>query len=216
MTNSLLVRYSLALETRPILTKSATSGVLNGLQEIIASLATGTFNEKTLGKTATMSVYGSCFSAPLGHFLYQSLERLFQGRSGRLAGVGKLMYSNLVISPILTYWYLVALAYSSGQSLKKSIALARSKLLATMKMAWMINPTVQIYAFQRLDPKFWLPFFNFAAFLVFNLNLVWDYPKHSIQNSFKEINCTLTLRNPDSLVSQYQIPMTLKTLHSKI
>ena len=168
------------LETRPILTKSATSGILNGVQELIAALATGSFNEKTWRKMMILSAYGSCFSAPLGHLLYKSLERIFQGRKSNLAGVGKLLYTNLVISPILTYCYLVALAYSSGQSLKRSLQLARVKLLSTMKLAWMINPAVQIYAFQRLDPKFWLPFFNLAAFIVFIL-IVWYHSEHTIK-----------------------------------
>ena len=164
--SGLLARYSAALEQRPLATKAATSGILNALQELLATIATGTYSDKTLGKMMTMSVYGSCFSAPLGHLLYQSLERMFHNRKDTAAAIGKLLFTNFVISPILTYCYLVALAYSSGQSIKKSLILARSKFLGTMKMAWMINPTIQIYAFQRLDAKFWLPFFNLAAFLV--------------------------------------------------
>ena len=91
---------------------------------------------------------GFFISGPLGHLLYLNLERMLAGRSGKSAALLKLLGANFVISPILIGLYLVALARISGLPLKKSITVARNRLLATLKISWIINPLVQIYAFQ--------------------------------------------------------------------
>jgi hypothetical protein len=152
---SLLNKYISCLQRRPILTKSITAGVLNGLQEIIATLATGSYSQGWFHKALSLSIYGKLFitsgslvSAPASHYLYISLEKVFRGKSGYLIDVLKLLYGNLIISPILTWFYLVALAKIAGNSLERATRLAKDKLYSTMKIAWTINPIAQTIAFQ--------------------------------------------------------------------
>jgi peroxisomal membrane protein 2 len=161
----LLTRYSKSLEQNPILTKASTSGTLYALQEIIAVLATGTGNKESVTKAVKMSSYGFFVSGPLGHVLYSFMETIFKNKTGPSVGILKLLFSNLVISPILNGCYLVALASFAGASLPKAIQLAKSKLLGMMKISWVVFPLVQMYAFKNLAPKFWVPFFNFVAFV---------------------------------------------------
>jgi hypothetical protein len=165
MSEDLFTKYAASLEQKPVITKAATSGTLYGLQELIAVLATKSYSKESISKAIRMSAYGFFVSGPLGHFLYSFMEKLFEKKQGSHVGVLKLLFSNLVISPIMNGCYLVALASFAGASLPKAISIAKSRLLGMMKMSWVISPAVQIYAFKNLEPKFWVPFFNFVAFL---------------------------------------------------
>jgi peroxisomal membrane protein 2 len=158
-------RYAKLLERRPALTKASTSGTLYALQEIIAVLATGTGSKESIAKAVKMSSYGFFVSGPLGHVLYGFMERLLKNKIDPSAGIMKLLFSNLVISPILNGCYLVALASFAGASLPKAVQLAKSKLLGMMKISWVVFPLIQMFAFKKLAPKFWVPFFNFVAFV---------------------------------------------------
>jgi hypothetical protein len=163
MKSDLFTNYAQSLEENPILTKASTSGTLYALQEIIAVLVTGSPKKESLVKAIKMSSYGFFVSGPLGHFLYSFMERLFA--KNERAGILKLLFSNFVISPIMNGLYLIALASFAGASLRKSIAIAKSRLLGMMKISWVVFPVVQMYAFKKLEPKFWVPFFNFVAFV---------------------------------------------------
>jgi predicted glycosyl hydrolase (DUF1957 family) len=77
-------KYTNSLETKPVLTKAATSGFLNALQEIIAVTATGTIDAQSVEKTVKMSAYGFFVSGPLGHGLYKILEQVFKDKVGGL------------------------------------------------------------------------------------------------------------------------------------
>jgi hypothetical protein len=149
------VKYTNSLQKRPILTKAATSGALNALQEMIAATITKTADAHSISKAIKMSAYGIFISysgffvsGPLGHFLYLKLDRIIAKRTGKAAALLKLLIANLCISPILIGLYLVALARISGLSLKRSVTVARNRLLATLKISWILNPLVQLYAFQ--------------------------------------------------------------------
>jgi phosphoribosylformylglycinamidine (FGAM) synthase PurS component len=60
----------------------------------------------------------------------------------------KLLASNLVIAPIMTGLYLVALGKIAGLSIQRATAVAKGRLLSTMKISLLINPLVQAYAFK--------------------------------------------------------------------
>jgi hypothetical protein len=47
-----------------------------------------------------MAVYGLLVSAPLSHFLVGELQKAFAGRTGRVAKVGQVVASNLIVAPI--------------------------------------------------------------------------------------------------------------------
>ncbi|KAJ3417490.1 hypothetical protein HDV05_003354 [Chytridiales sp. JEL 0842] len=163
--------YVEGLKTRPILYKAGTSGTLNGLQEVIATLATG--SKLDIFKPARMAAYGFFISGPLGHALYDRLEKIFDGKKGAGWTLAKLLASNLVISPILNTAYLIAMGLIAGQNLATSIRNARARLPSVMRTSWIVFPAVQTLAFRYVPPALWLPLFNLVAFtfgLYININ----------------------------------------------
>jgi peroxisomal membrane protein 2 len=153
MQTDLIETYSKALTARPLITKSCTSASLYGIQELVSSILSGTkFDSK---KALKMSLYGKRMlnlgffvSAPLGHLLYEIMERVLQKKSGSAVPIAKLLFSNFIINPIT-----------------KAIQIVKTRLLGLMKISWLISPLAQAFAFKNLEPKFYLPFFNFIAFL---------------------------------------------------
>lgn len=101
----------------------------------------------------------------MGHSLYGLMEGLLEGKSGAAVPIAKLLLSNLVINPIMNAAYLFALASFAGANPTKAIQIIKSRLLGLMKISWLISPMAQALAFRNLEPKFYLPFFNFIAFL---------------------------------------------------
>jgi peroxisomal membrane protein 2 len=155
--------YSANLTLRPILTKASTSATLYTLQEIIAALVTGSPADSA--KALRMALYGFFISGPLGHFLYSRMENLFAGVKGGKGNLLRLLFSNLIITPVQNSSYLFALALIAGARPKKAFQIIRSKLLSLMKISWIISPVAQMFAFQYLEPKFYVPFFNLVGFL---------------------------------------------------
>jgi peroxisomal membrane protein 2 len=166
----LLEKYSKSLTARPLITKSWTSASLYGIQELVSSILS---NTKFDGKKALkMSLYGKLklnlgffVSGPIGHFLYGIMERLLQGKTGPVMPVAKLLFSNLIINPIMNACYLFCLSSLAGANPAKAIQIVKTRLLGLMKISWLISPLAQAFAFKNLEPKFYLPFFNLIAFV---------------------------------------------------
>ncbi|KAJ3282396.1 hypothetical protein HK104_010915 [Borealophlyctis nickersoniae] len=157
-------RYVLSLQERPVLTKAATSGVLNGLQELIALRVSGKPDPNGLNKAAKMAAYGFFIGGPLGHHLYAALDKMFAGKTGGLHAILKLLVSNLVIAPIQNAVYIAAMAYIAGANTAGVIRALRTRLLGVMKITWIVFPLVQTIAFKYLPQALWLPFFNIVGF----------------------------------------------------
>lgn len=46
-------------------------------------------------------VIGLLISGPLNHFMYEIMNKVFAGKTGSSVKVGQLLFSNLIISPIM-------------------------------------------------------------------------------------------------------------------
>ncbi|KAJ3051191.1 hypothetical protein HK097_007838 [Rhizophlyctis rosea] len=158
-------RYVLSLQQRPVFTKASTSGVLNGLQELIAQRVAGNKDPKGTEKVVKMAAYGFLVSGPLGHYLYAAMEKAFAGKTGPAVGIMKLLVSNLVIAPIQNAVYIAAMALIAGTNTAGAIRAVRSRLAGVMKMTWSVFPLIQAFAFRSLPQPLWLPFFNLVAFV---------------------------------------------------
>ena len=53
-------------------------------------------------KAAKMALYGFLVSAPLSHYLVGLLQRVFAGRTGKMAKLVQIIASNLLVAPIQT------------------------------------------------------------------------------------------------------------------
>lgn len=162
--NALLLWYITQLTTSPLKTKAVTSGVLSGLQELTAQQLSGTkkFDKRIL----QMAAYGLFISGPLNHVLYEIMNKVFAGMTGTKVKVGQLLFSNLVISPIMNSVYLTVMAILAGaRSTKQLKANLKTGLLPMQKVSWVISPVSLTFAQNMLPPTTWVPFFNIISFI---------------------------------------------------
>lgn len=48
-----------------------------------------------------MNRIGLFISGPLSHFMYEIMNKVFAGKTGSSVKIGQLLFSNLIISPIM-------------------------------------------------------------------------------------------------------------------
>lgn len=92
--------YLHQLQTNPLRTKMLTSGVLSGLQELLASWIAhdvGKHGHYFSSRVPKMSLYGMFISAPLGHLLIGILQKIFAGRTSLKAKILQILVSNLIV-----------------------------------------------------------------------------------------------------------------------
>ncbi|KAG0177529.1 hypothetical protein DFQ28_005839 [Apophysomyces sp. BC1034] len=161
---SFLAWYLSQLAANPLRTKAVTSGFLSGAQELSAQKLSGA---KHLDKKIIqMAVYGLCISGPLNHTLYEIMNKLFAGKTGTKVKVGQLLFSNLVISPIMNTVFITAMTVLAGQRSAVQIKTAlRASLLNMQKISWVVSPLILIFAQKFLPQDTWVPFFNLIAFV---------------------------------------------------
>jgi len=77
-----------------------TSGVLSGLQELLASYLAhdvGKHGHYFSSRIPKMSLYGMFIAAPLGHVLIGILQKIFAGRTSLKAKILQILVSNLIV-----------------------------------------------------------------------------------------------------------------------
>ncbi|ORZ00260.1 hypothetical protein BCR43DRAFT_484913 [Syncephalastrum racemosum] len=158
-----LVWYLTELTTNPLRTKSVTSGCLSGLQELTAQKLSGV--KKFDKRIFQMAAYGLLVSGPLNHLLYEIMNKIFAGKTGKQAKIGQLLFSNLVISPTMNTVYISAMTILAGaRSFDQVKNAVKNGLLSMQRVSWVISPLAMIFA-QNFLPQFtWVPFFNILAF----------------------------------------------------
>ncbi|KAI8378529.1 hypothetical protein BD560DRAFT_389641 [Blakeslea trispora] len=159
-----LAWYLTQLASHPLRTKACTSGVLSGLQELTAQKLSGA---KELDKRVLqMAAYGLFISGPLNHLMYEIMNKIFAGKVGAKVKIGQLLFSNLVISPVMNSVYLTAMAILAGvRSPVQLKANLKKGLLPMQKVSWTVSPLTIIFAQKFLPPTTWVPFFNLVAFV---------------------------------------------------
>lgn len=83
-----------------------TSGVLSGLQELLASWLAhdvGKHGHYFSSRIPKMSLYGMFVAAPLGHVLIGILQKIFAGRTSLKAKILQILVSNLIVRDIALY-----------------------------------------------------------------------------------------------------------------
>jgi len=178
--NPLLAAYLQSLATRPMLTKSLTSGSLSVLSEIIAGHVAGSPPPPLSAKERTgflpldvlkqnhkaikLGLYGFFVSAPLGHTLLAILQRVFAGKTSARAKVLQIVASNLFISPIQQTVYIAAMAIINGASSPQAIKAAiKMSFWKVMKLSWVVSTITMAVAQKALPPALWVPFFTLVG-----------------------------------------------------
>jgi len=181
--NPLLRAYLAQLSEHPWRTKALTSGTLCFLQEVLGSHLAGVparqpakdaplyshvlARAKVNTRAVKVALYGFLVSAPLSHILVGQLQKVFSGRTGRAARLGQIFASNLIVSPIQTFVYLVSMSVINGakswNDVKKALM---TGFPLVMKVMWLISPPSILYAQYFLSPELWSPFFNLVAIVI--------------------------------------------------
>jgi hypothetical protein len=79
-----------------------TSGLLSGLQELLASYIANDVSKHGhyfSARVPKMTLYGMFISAPLGHLLVGILQKIFSGRTSLKAKILQILVSNLIVRP---------------------------------------------------------------------------------------------------------------------
>jgi len=180
---SLLAAYLHQLATHPLRTKSITAGTLCFVQEILAShiareprpappkdapaVEHVLTAAKVDSKALKMAIYGSCVSAPLGHYLVGLLQRSFAGKTGTGAKIAQILCSNLLVAPIQTTVYLTSIAIIGGaRSVDEVLRTVKGGFMAVMRMTWLSSPLAMVFAQKVLPQELWVPFFNLVGFVL--------------------------------------------------
>lgn len=158
------------LEKNPLRTKMLTSGVLSGLQEVLASWIAQDRNKHGhyfTSRVPKMAIYGALISAPLGHFMIKLLQFLFATRTSLTSKIMQIVVSNLVIAPIQNSIYLVSMAIIAGaRTFHQVRATVRAGFWPVMRVSWITSPLALAFAQQFLPQEAWVPFFNTIAFII--------------------------------------------------
>ncbi|KAI9741992.1 MAG: hypothetical protein M1834_000381 [Cirrosporium novae-zelandiae] len=165
-----LAAYLQQLQSNPLRTKMLTSGVLAGLQEVLASWIAHDRSKHGHyfgSRVPKMAVYGAFISAPLGHFLIHVLQKLFSGRTSLKAKILQILISNLVVSPIQNTVYLASMAVIAGaRTIHQVRATIKAGFMPVMKVSWITSPIALAFAQKFLPEPTWVPFFNVVGFVI--------------------------------------------------
>jgi len=181
--NPLLLAYLAQLSQHPLRTKALTTGTLCFLQEVLGSHLASVparrpakdaplyshvlARAKVDARAVKMALYGFIVSAPLSHVLVGELQKAFAGRTGRAAKLGQVLASNLIVSPIQTFFYLASLSVIGGAKswgeVKKTV---KGGFFPVIRVMWVSSPLSIAFAQNFLSPELWVPFFNLVSFVL--------------------------------------------------
>ncbi|OZJ04988.1 hypothetical protein BZG36_01742 [Bifiguratus adelaidae] len=159
---TLLSLYLAQLAAHPLRTKALTAGALNFLQEASAIRLSGMTpgRDGTIAgidkKTVQMALYGLLISGPLGHVLFEQLQKAFAGRTGTRAKVEMILAQNLILSPIQNSVFIAAMAVIAGaRTLDQIIHAVKRGLLPMQKVSWVISPLTMRRTVEKIVASFW-------------------------------------------------------------
>ncbi|KAF4217418.1 hypothetical protein CNMCM8980_007564 [Aspergillus fumigatiaffinis] len=165
-----LALYLRQLQSNPLRTKMLTSGLLSGLQEVLASWIANDVSKHGhyfSARVPKMTLYGMFISAPLGHLLVGILQKVFAGRTSLKAKILQILASNLIVSPIQNAVYLTSMAIIAGaRTLHQVRATVKAGFMPVMKVSWITSPLALAFAQKFLPEHTWVPFFNIIGFFI--------------------------------------------------
>jgi len=180
--NALLARYLSSLAARPLYTKALTAGILGFFQEVLANHIAGVpvyppkdappprrvlAAAKIDTRALKIAAYGFLVSAPMGHVLVGTLQRVFAGKTSSRAKIGQLLANNLIIAPIQSFVFLACMSIISGAYTSRSILSGvKAGYMKVLKVTWVTSPLAVIIAQKYLDPQLWVLFFNLVSFAI--------------------------------------------------
>lgn len=173
------------LAKNPLVTKSLTAGVANGLNEIIASIISKDYSglKGSDNKVMKMVIYGSLILTPLSHNMYGVLNKAFGTKLSFKMKMLQILVSVSTITPLISAVFTCWLALINNYKLKslltiqdlrtelrKMVEVMKSGLIANyprnVKSSILTNVGCLVVAQNYVHPELWVVFFTFVFFLL--------------------------------------------------
>ncbi|KAI3402591.2 hypothetical protein KGF56_004683 [Candida oxycetoniae] len=187
---ALNAQYLYYLLKYPLLTKSITSGILNGLNEIVSSVLTNEYQETSIfgmkvkhifsSKLLKMIIYGSLISTPISHNMYSVINKNFKAPLTPKQKVLQLLTSLLTVTPTLSVCFVswISLINNYAPTKGTNICGELKRIVYTIKMGLkkglppvlrssLVTSFLALIAAQKfVHPDLWVVFFSLIYFVL--------------------------------------------------
>jgi len=152
------------LDTRPLITKSVSAGVIGGIGDVATSRHRGFVWDKE--RTLRLSLYGLLFAAPITHGWYKILERRLGTGMDVKTAMSKVAADQVLAAAPLTALFFAVNSAAEGKGREEIEQRVRQNLWPTMKANWAVWPAALTF-------NFWLVPLNLRVLVVNVLGLGW-------------------------------------------
>ena len=184
---SLNAQYLAYLMQYPLLTKSATSGVFNGLNETVSSIITNEYKETKIcgikvkhvfsAKLLKMIIYGALIATPISHNMYAVINKIYKPPLTKKQKILQLLTSLLTVTPTISAcfvsWISIINNYQRTScnpiaELRKILFIVKAGLkkgyLPVLKSSLTTSFFALLVAQNFIRPELWVVFFNLVYF----------------------------------------------------
>ena len=166
--------YATSLQTRPILTKSSTAGVIFALSDLLAQRLESKGRSKTepinMTRMMASSIVGFCYFGPAAHYWYQMIFALLPGTS-LMSTLQKATLGQLIFGPTFTCIFFASALLQSGNF---SLHTWFRKIKSDLPGAWAAGlgfwPLVDLVSYSMVSPE-WIPLFINVCSLLWTIYL---------------------------------------------
>jgi protein Mpv17 len=173
--------YGTALEQRPILTKSATAGIIFALSDYLAQRVEKSDDKRKTNWTriSASAIVGFAYFGPAAHAWYEMIFRLFPSTS-LVSTLQKAALGQLIFGPIFTCVFFASALLQAGQFTPGAWL---RKIRSDLPGAWAAGvgfwPLVDFVSYSMVPPQ-WIPLFvNFCS-------LIWTIYLSLVANRSKK------------------------------
>lgn len=167
--------YSLSLERRPILTKSATAGVIFALSDYMAQRLekrpNGEPRSVVLSRLLTSAAVGFFYFGPAAHYWYATIFKILPG-THLVSTLQKAALGQILFGPTFTCIFFATSLWQSGTF---SMSNWMRKIQRDLPGAWLAGvgfwPLVDLVSYTFVPPK-WIPLFINGCSLIWTTYLV--------------------------------------------
>eukprot|EP00904_Undaria_pinnatifida_P008131 jgi/Undpi1/4448/HiC_scaffold_17.g07802.m1 len=162
----LLIMYSVALDKRPVLTKSVSSGLIGLLGDLLAQSVEWGLGGGPVPWNGTQALWRSCavmmdgffINGPLLHYCYEILEKYMPAEESMFAAVSQVAVDVFVIDPAFGFIFVWSTGLFEGRSVKHQIVHTLVHHYPTMVL-WLIViglawAPLQIYLFNKYPVQY--------------------------------------------------------------
>jgi len=103
-------------------------------------------------RVLTMTSVGICFSGPVLHYWYTSLDKIVVG-TGRSVYIKKMLLDQGVFAPVVISCFMGIMNTIHGKSLQDTQTKIKNDLFYALKANWMLWPAAQLINFSLVPPN---------------------------------------------------------------